>query len=159
MIKYFCSMVCVAMLCVGMFAQEADANTDAQNPDANADTQEQSSSVNIDDLDADTQELLKGEPDYTGVQILEGKVTSNYLKKVGKITIEYMPAYNEARFIYSCPSPLYDEKNAIPAVKESIVNFYKEKGYYTYTYLKPSLTSSDGKTNTTTHTAFVKLIK
>ena len=44
-------------------------------------------------------------------------------KKVGKVAIEFMPAFDEARFVYVCPAPLFEQSTAMLAIKESIASF------------------------------------
>ena len=83
----------------------------------------------------------------------------DYLKKGGgKVTIEYMPAYDEARFKYSCPTPLFEQSTAMLAIKECIESFVRERGYYFYTYLKPDDTYYDGGANTVIYTSYIKLL-
>lgn len=91
------------------------------------------------------------------VEIVKGEIISDELKKVGQVTIQYMPAYDEARFIYSCPTALFDQSTAMLAVKESISSFIKDRGYYFYTYLKQDdIRYGDNKQ--TTYTSYVQLL-
>lgn len=107
----------------------------------------------------DAESLLAPEPEYTKTESVQGKITSDYLKKGGgKVNIEYMPAYDEARFKYSCPTPLFEQSTAMLAIKESIEAFVKERGYYFYTYLKPDDTYYDGGTDNVIYTSYIKLL-
>ena len=106
----------------------------------------------------EVEELLAPEPNYTAVEKVEGKVTTEELKKVGTVRIEYMAAFDEARVIYTCPTPLFEQSNAMKAISESIKNFVKERGYYFYTYLKADLTNYNGDTNTVDYTSYIKLL-
>lgn len=107
----------------------------------------------------DAESLLAPEPEYTKTESVQGKITSDYLKKGGgKVNIEYMPAYDEARFKYSCPTPLFEQSTAMLAIKESIEAFVKERGYYFYTYLKPDDTYYDGSTDNVIYTSYIKLL-
>ena len=108
----------------------------------------------------DTESLLAPEPDYTKTEIVQGKIISDYLKKGGgTVSIEYMPAYDEARFKYSCSTPLFEQSTAMLAIKESIHSFIKERGYYFYSYLTQGDIRYDGDSNTTIYTAYIKLLK
>ncbi len=130
MLKYVVSLLCALFVFGGVFANE------------------------------DVESLLAPEPDYTKTETVQGKITSDYLKKGGgKVAIEYMPAYDEARFKYSCPTPLFEQSTAMLAIKESIEAFVRERGYYFYTYLKPDDTYYDGTSNTVIYTSYIKLLK
>ena len=96
--------------------------------------------------------------DQLKIETLEGKISSQDLKKVGKVVIEYMPAHDEARFIYMCPSALFEQSNAMLAIKESIAAFIKERGYYFYTYTKSDDTRFDKESKTAIYTSYVKLL-
>lgn len=105
----------------------------------------------------DAESLLAPEPDYMKTETVQGKITSDYLKKGGgQVNIEYMPAYDEARFKYSCPEPLFEQSTAMLAIKESIEAFVKERGYYFYTYLRPDDTSYGG--DNVVYTSYIKLL-
>ena len=96
MLKYVVSLLCALFVFGGIFADDAES-------------------------------LLAPEPDYTKTETVQGKITSDYLKKGGgQVNIEYMPAYDEARFKYSCPEPLFEQSTAMLAIKESIEAFVKE---------------------------------
>ena len=128
MIKYVVSLLCALFVFGGVFANDAES-------------------------------LLAPEPDYTKTETVQGKITSDYLKKGGgKVNIEYMPAYDEARFKYSCPTPLFEQSTAMLAIKESVEAFVKERGYYFYTYLKPDDTYYDGGTDNVVYTSYIKLL-
>ena len=73
------------------------------------------------------------------------------------IAIEYTEMLSEARFIYSCDSKLFDERDAIKIVRERLINFTKEKGYYSYSYLRPTITKTDYATHKTYFYSFVLL--
>ena len=129
MLKYVVSLLCALFVFGGVFANDAES-------------------------------LLAPEPDYTKTETVQGKITSDYLKKGGgKVNIEYMPAYDEARFKYSCPDPLFEQSTAMLAIKESIEAFVKERGYYFYTYLKPDDTYHDGESGNVVYTSYIKLLK
>lgn len=126
MLKYVVSLLCALFVFGGIFADDAES-------------------------------LLAPEPDYTKTETVQGKITSDYLKKGGgQVNIEYMPAYDEARFKYSCPEPLFEQSTAMLAIKESIEAFVKERGYYFYTYLRPDDTSYGG--DNVVYTSYIKLL-
>lgn len=95
---------------------------------------------------------------YMQVEIVQGSITTPELKKVGTVTIEYMPAYDEARVIYTCPTPLFEQSTAMLANKESILAFIKERGYYYYSFLKADDTRYNGETNMAVYTSYIKLL-
>ncbi len=126
MLKYVVSLLCALFVFGGIFADDAES-------------------------------LLAPEPDYMKTETVQGKITSDYLKKGGgQVNIEYMPAYDEARFKYSCPEPLFEQSTAMLAIKESIEAFVKERGYYFYTYLRPDDTSYGG--DSVVYTSYIKLL-
>ncbi len=126
MLKYVVSLLCALFVFGGIFADDAES-------------------------------LLAPEPDYMKTETVQGKITSDYLKKGGgQVNIEYMPAYDEARFKYSCPEPLFEQSTAMLAIKESIEAFVKERGYYFYTYLRPDDTSYGG--DNVVYTSYIKLL-
>lgn len=91
------------------------------------------------------------------IEIVKGEIVTDELKKVGQVTIQYMPAYDEARFIYSCPTPLFDQSIAMLAIKEAISSFIKDRGYYFYIYLKQDDTRYNNDKQTT-YTSYVQLL-
>lgn len=96
-------------------------------------------------------ELLK-------VEIVDGEITSADLRQTGTVAIEFMPAFDEARFVYMCPAPLFEQSTAMLAIKEAITNFIKSRGYYFYTYLKSDDTRYDSETKTAIYTSYVQLL-
>ena len=75
------------------------------------------------------------------------------------ISIEYTEMLGEARFIYSCDNRLFDERDAIKIVRERLITFTKEKGYYSYSYLRPTITKTDYENHKTYFYSFVLLKK
>ena len=79
--------------------------------------------------------------------------------KLVLMTIEYIPSIDEARFIYSCPSGLFERGEAISAIKERATDFTKERGYFFYTYIRPDVTRYDNERKTAVFTSFIKFLK
>jgi len=75
------------------------------------------------------------------------------------IAIEYTEMLGEARFIYSTNRFTYDEYDAIRIVRERIITFTKEKGFYSYSYMRPTITKTDYEKNKTYFYSFVLLDK
>lgn len=78
--------------------------------------------------------------------------------KLVSMTIEYIPSLDEARFIYSCPSGLFERGEAIRAVKERATDFTKERGYFFYTYIRPDVTRYDNERKMAVFTSFIKFL-
>ncbi len=78
--------------------------------------------------------------------------------KLVSMTIEYIPSLDEARFIYSCPSGLFERGEAIKTVKERAMEFTKERGYFFYTYIRPDVTRYDNERKTAVFTSFIKFL-
>ena len=75
------------------------------------------------------------------------------------INIEYTEMLGEARFIYVTNRFTYDEDEAIKAVRERIISFTKEKGFFSYSYMRPTITKTDYTANKTYFYSFVLLQK
>ncbi|MBO4439568.1 MAG: hypothetical protein J5798_09490 [Spirochaetaceae bacterium] len=71
------------------------------------------------------------------------------------ISIEYTEMLGEARFIYSTNRFTYDEYDAIKIARERIIAFTKEKGYFSYSYMRPTITKTDYEKNKTYFYSFV----
>ena len=84
--------------------------------------------------------------------VLINETSDNY-----SIAIEYTEMLSEARFIYSCDSRIFDERDAIKIVRERLINFMKEKGYFHYSYLRPTITKTDYANHKTYFYSFVLL--
>lgn len=98
------------------------------------------------------------EQDPFKIELIQGNIISEDLKKGGKVVIEFMPAYDEARVVYTCPTPLFEQSIAMLAIKESITSFIKERGYYFYTYLKSDDTKFDAEKRTAIYTSYIQLL-
>lgn len=108
----------------------------------------------------ESKDILAKDPNYTEIEIVEGKVTSEYLKRnQGTVTIEYLAAYDEARVIYSCPMELFEQSVAMLSVEESIKTFIKERGYYLYHYLRPDLPQYNNEKGTVDYIVFIELLR
>lgn len=78
--------------------------------------------------------------------------------KTTTLTIEFMPSIDEARFIYSCPSTLFEQGEAMRVIKERVILFTKERGYFFYTYIRQDVTRYDNEKNMATCTSFIKFL-
>jgi len=106
----------------------------------------------------DALRLLEEPVDPTHIEVIKGQIISDYLKKAASVTIEYMPAHDEARFIYTCPSALFEQSNAMLAIKECVSSFIKDRGYYFYTYLKADDTRYANNGDSAVYTSYIKLL-
>lgn len=75
------------------------------------------------------------------------------------IAIEYTEMLGEARIIYSMNRYTFDELDAMKIVRERIIEFTKEKGFFSYSYMRPSITKTDYEKNMTYYYSFVLLQK
>lgn len=75
------------------------------------------------------------------------------------ITIEYTEMLGEARFMYATNRFTYDEYDAIKILRERVISFTKEKGFFAYSYMRPTITKTDYKANKTYFYSFVLLDK
>lgn len=78
--------------------------------------------------------------------------------KISTITIEFMPSIDEARFIFSCPSTLFEQGEAMNTIKERVMQFTKERGYFFYTYIRQDVTRYDNEKKIATCTSFIKFL-
>lgn len=74
------------------------------------------------------------------------------------MVIEYIPYTDEARFIYSCPSGLFEQGKAMNYIKERAVRFTKERGYFFYTYTRPDMTRYDNENKIASYTSYIKFL-
>ena len=75
------------------------------------------------------------------------------------LNIEYTEMLGEARFIYVTNRFTYDEDEAIKTVRERIISFTKEKGFFSYSYMRPTITKTDYAANKTYFYSFVLMQK
>jgi hypothetical protein len=78
--------------------------------------------------------------------------------KLVTMTIEYIPITDEARFVYSCPSGLFDQGAAMTAIKKRAMAFTKERGYYFYTYIRKDDTKYDNASKTAIYTSYIQFL-
>lgn len=78
--------------------------------------------------------------------------------KTVELTIEYIESIAEARFIYSCPSGIFDEGDAITYIRDRAKHFTAERGYFFYTYIEKAVTRYDNINNRATYTAHIKFL-
>lgn len=74
------------------------------------------------------------------------------------MVIEFIPYTDEARFIYSCPSGLFEQGKAMNYIKERAVKFTKERGYFFYTYTRPDMTRYDNENKIASYTSYIKFL-
>jgi hypothetical protein len=79
--------------------------------------------------------------------------------KLVTMTIEYIPVTDEARFIYSCPSGLFDQGAAMSAIKVRASAFTKERGYRFYTYIRKDNTKYDNASKTAIYTSYIQFLR
>ncbi len=96
---------------------------------------------------------LAEEPDLKKVETIVEK------GKLYTLTIEYMPNLDEARFIYKCPAPLFDQGDGMNVIRERVRDFQVEHNYYGYAYMKKDVTKYDNETNYAIYMSFIKFQK
>lgn len=100
----------------------------------------------------DTDPLAK-EPDIMAMEIIEEK------GKLYNLRIEYLPVLDEARFIYTIPSSLFDQGEAMKVIRERALKFRGERSYFNHVYLRKDLTKYDNEKNLAIYTSFIKFEK
>lgn len=114
------------------FAVYAQTNTDTDNNSTTAKTRTQT----INEL---TETIIEKEPLYT-------------------LTISYTKSIDEAYFAYSINSALFEQGDAMKAIRLRIDKFVKEHGYYFYTYIGADVTKYDNANEVATYTSHIKLL-
>ena len=75
---------------------------------------------------AQTEDPLAEEPDIMAMEVIEEK------GKLYTLRIEYMPVLDEARFIYTIPSSLFDQGEAMKVIRERILTFRGQRSYFNH---------------------------
>ena len=102
---------------------------------------------------AQTEDPLAEEPDIMAMEVIEEK------GKLYTLRIEYLPVLDEARFIYTIPSSLFDQGEAMKVIRERILKFRGERSYFNHAYLRKDLTKYDNEKNLAIYTSFIKFEK
>ena len=102
---------------------------------------------------AQAEDPLAEEPDVMAMEVIEEK------GKIYTLRIEFMPALDEARFIYTIPSSLFEQGEAIKIIRERISKFCTERGYYKYIYIRKDLTKYDNEKKVAIYTSFISFKK
>ena len=102
---------------------------------------------------AQTEDPLAEEPDIMAMEVIEEK------GKLYTLRIEYMPVLDEARFIYTIPSSLFDQVEAMKVIRERILTFRGQRSYFNHVYLRKDLTKYDNEKNLAIYTSFIKFEK
>ena len=76
--------------------------------------------------------------------------------KLDTITIEFIKEFDEARFIYTIPSSLFDKGDTIEKINQRATAFTKENGYYFYNRIQDDVIRYDNLKNIATYTATMK---
>lgn len=76
--------------------------------------------------------------------------------KLDTITIEFIKEFDEARFIYTIPSSLFDKGDTIEKINQRATAFTKENGYYFYNRIQDDVIRYDNVKNIATYTATMK---
>lgn len=76
--------------------------------------------------------------------------------KLDTITIEFIKEFDEARFIYTIPSSLFDKGDTIEKINQRATAFTKENGYYFYNRIQDDVVRYDNVKNIATYTATMK---
>lgn len=75
--------------------------------------------------------------DSKDLMVVETKNFENVIKNVpeSKLSLSYYPIYNEVRIVLSCPYSKYDEGETIIAIRNIMIDFIEEKGFYHFSGL------------------------
>lgn len=75
--------------------------------------------------------------DSKDLMTVETKNFENVIKNVpeSKLLLSYYPTYKEVRIVLSCPYNKYDEGETIIAIRNIMLDFIEEKGFYHYSRL------------------------
>ena len=92
-------------------------------------------------------------------QIMCGKRHCDVLEMMYNLRIEYLPVLDEARFIYTIPSSLFDQGEAMKVIRERALKFRGERSYFNHVYLRKDLTKYDNEKNLAIYTSFIKFEK
>ena len=76
--------------------------------------------------------------------------------KLDTITIEFIKEFDEARFIYTIPSSLFDKGDTIEKINQRATAFTKENCYYFYNRIQDDVVRYDNVKNIATYTATMK---
>ncbi|MBE6347848.1 MAG: hypothetical protein E7064_02730 [Spirochaetaceae bacterium] len=76
--------------------------------------------------------------------------------KIDSLTIEYIKAFDEARFIYTLPASLFDKGDTIEKINQRVSLFTRENGYYFYNRIADDIIRYDNTKNLATYTATIK---
>lgn len=135
--KIAVTVILLLALCFSIFAQDvAETNPAAQEiaPSADISSDELNSTAN------------------NQIEVITEK------DRLVTMVIEFIPYTDEARFIYSCPSGLFEQGKAMNYIKERAVKFTKERGYFFYTYTRPDMTRYDNENKIASYTSYIKFL-
>ncbi|GMO62473.1 MAG: hypothetical protein Ta2A_09110 [Treponemataceae bacterium] len=90
------------------------------------------------------------------IEVLQEKLDGK--PPMASITIEYTAVTDEARFVYTCPSALFDRGEAMNRIKQRATTFTRERKYYFYTYTRPDSTKFDNENKMAVYTSYVKFL-
>lgn len=79
--------------------------------------------------------------DAKDLMTIETKNYKNVIKSVpeSNISLSYHSTYKEVRIVFSCPYSKYDEGETIIAIRNIMLDFVKEKGFYHYSRLNDDI--------------------
>jgi hypothetical protein len=77
-------------------------------------------------------------------------------EKLYTLDFEYFPELQELKITYSCNSGIFDEKEAITTIKNRLIPFTKEKGYFSYSFYTKDVLKYDNENRIAKYTSFVK---
>lgn len=76
--------------------------------------------------------------------------------KIDCLTIEYFKDFDEARFIYTIPSSLFDKGETIQKINQRASLFTRENGYYFYNRIQNDIVRYNNVKNIATYTTTIK---
>lgn len=82
----------------------------------------------------------------------------NFSEKGSNYTldIEYFPDVNEVKITYTTASESFKEDSAITIIRDRLIQFQKENGYFHYKFYSNHVTKFDMPNRLTKYTSFVR---
>jgi hypothetical protein len=90
--------------------------------------------------------------DLNKIEIIQEKGTLYTLQ------IEYTPSLDEAWFVYTIPSSLFEQGEAMKIIREKAQTFTKERGYFFYTYMGADITKYDYEKKVAKYMSHIKFL-
>ncbi len=77
-------------------------------------------------------------------------------EKLYTLDIEYYQELQELKITYTCNSGIFDEEEAVTIIKNRMITFTKENGYFSYSFYSKDVLKYDNENRLAKYTSFVK---